>query len=152
MCFPAARNPAVKPAGTETSGKRPSQRLVNAMHAENRSSHRIASSCVTKPQIQIHRMPLDFWIMLLRNSEHICRLREGCRIEWPWIGSVNGVEGGYGVSHLDGRLAAIPLALPPSMTLLTEGGKGSKPTAQRHIKSTISSHDKMAQTSFPDLQ
>lgn len=30
-------------------------------------------------QIQIHHMPLDFWIMLLRNSEHIRRLWKECR-------------------------------------------------------------------------
>ncbi len=137
MCFPAAWNHTVKPAGTETSGKRSSQRSVNAMRAGSQRERLESQDCIIMchetPWHQIHRMPLDFWIMLLRNWVHSQTPKgvslSAIRIEWPRSGTVDGVEGGYGVSHLDGGLATIPLALPPSMTLLTEGGKGSKPTA-----------------------
>ncbi len=48
-----------------------------------------------------------------------------------------------------GALQTIPWLFPPSMTLLTEGGKGSKPTAWRHIKSAISSHDRTGSDELP---
>lgn len=71
MCFPAAWNPRLKPAGTEWSGVRP----VNAMHAGSQVESRACIiMCHETPyhQIQIHH--IDFWIMLLRNSELIRRL------------------------------------------------------------------------------